>query len=225
MGAGAAIGGAMLGSAVIGGISANKAAGAAASAQRAGLAAEERIAEKNLSFQREQWDWQKEQAKPWRDVGLATLGTYQKELNQGFNFQKEPGYNFRRDEGEKAINRAASARGGYFSGGTLRELGRYNQEYASNEYSKGYGRYQDRLNRLGQLATLGYNATTNLSNVGQNYANTVTGINQQLGQSTSQMYQNIGAINAQKAMAPFNSLMTAGQTGAGLMMGYGAMTN
>ena len=66
----------------------------------------------------------------------------------GYNFMTDPGYEFRREEGTRAIERGAAARGGLLSGGTGRALQRYGQDYASNEYTNVY-------NRIANIAGLG----------------------------------------------------------------------
>jgi len=60
--------------------------------------------------------------------------------DKGFDFEADPGYQFRLREGEKAINRAASAQGGRLSGATLKALQAHGQGLASEEYDKAYGR-------------------------------------------------------------------------------------
>jgi len=52
----------------------------------------------------------------------------------------DPGYQFRLDEGMRALERGASARGGLLSGGFGRKALRYASDYASNEYGKVYDR-------------------------------------------------------------------------------------
>lgn len=52
----------------------------------------------------------------------------------------DPGYAFRQQQGEQALQRGAAAGGGGFSGGTLKALTRYGQDYASNEYNNVYNR-------------------------------------------------------------------------------------
>jgi hypothetical protein len=91
---------------------------------------------------------------------------------------QDPGYQFRLDQGNKAINAAASARGRAMGGATLKELGRYGQDYASNEYGNAY-------NRLAAQAGVGQTATSNLANLGQSYG-------QQYGQNQAA----IGNANA-----------------------------
>lgn len=56
-------------------------------------------------------------------------------------FTESEGYEFRRGEGEKSIERSAAAKGSPLSGATLKALSRFNQDYASNERSKWLGEY------------------------------------------------------------------------------------
>jgi hypothetical protein len=101
------------------------------------------------------------------------------------DFQKDPGYQFRMDEGEKGINRAAAARGGLVSGAALKELDRYDQDYASGEFSNAYNRFNNdrttRFNRLSTLAGLGSNATTQLIGSNQNTTNAISDLDTQAG--------------------------------------------
>ena len=66
-------------------------------------------------------------------------------LNERFEFNsddlmKDPGYKFRLEEGNKAIERNAASRGFLQSGRTMKSLGQYSQGLASQEYGKAYGR-------------------------------------------------------------------------------------
>lgn len=66
--------------------------------------------------------------------------------DKGFNFQADPGYQFRMDQGTAALNTSAATRGSGLSGATLKALSRYGQGLASQEYANAYGRYQDQRN-------------------------------------------------------------------------------
>ena len=70
-------------------------------------------------------------------------------------FFKSPGYEFRQEEGVRAIDRSASARGQLMSGGTLRELARYGQGLASSEF----GNYANRLASLAGVPPTGGNVS------------------------------------------------------------------
>ena len=64
---------AVVGSAVVGAYSSRKASKAQAKAAKSGMAAEERMAEKNLEFQREMAEQQRADFAPWRDIGQQAL--------------------------------------------------------------------------------------------------------------------------------------------------------
>lgn len=82
------------------------------------------------------------------------------------DFEEDPGYQFRKGEGEKAIERAARARGTYMSPMTVKELLRYNSGIASDEFGNAYNR--DSSNK-----TRAYNFLAGLSGTGQTANNTV----------------------------------------------------
>lgn len=109
------------------------------------------------------------------------------------DFVKDPGYNFRLEEGERGINRALAARGGFDSGSALKALARYNQDYGSNEFGNAYNR--DALNKQrifgflsGEKGT-GMAAASALSGVAQNTANNIGNIGLQTAQNVGQMQQ------------------------------------
>lgn len=139
---------------------------------------------------------------PWRQSGMRALsGMENSDFQRDFtsnDFQKDPGYQFRMNEGMKAIQGSAAARGGLNSGATLKALTRYGQDFASNEYNNAYNRFNAdrdrRFNRLSSLAGVGQTATQQVGQAGQNYANqygaNVTGAaNAQAGQAMGQMQQ------------------------------------
>ncbi len=69
---------------------------------------------------------------------------YQPYLNQTFDagdFTADPGYQFRQQEGEKALARRQSASGGLFSGNALREASEFNQGNANQAYNDAYNRW------------------------------------------------------------------------------------
>lgn len=103
---------------------------------------------------------------PYRDTGGQALSSL---ANNDFmnNWQEDPGYQFRMQEGMKAIQNSASAKGGLNSGATLKALTRYGQDYASNEYQNAYAR---QYNRLSQLAGMGQASAGQMAASGQNYA-------------------------------------------------------
>lgn len=78
-------------------------------------------------------------------------------------FMESPGYQFRFDEGQRAVDRNAAARGRYMSGAREKASIRYGQNYASNEF----GNY---MNRLAAAANIGQTATNTGVGAGMNAA-------------------------------------------------------
>ena len=52
----------------------------------------------------------------------------------------DPGYQFRLSQGEQALQQSAAGKGLLRSGGTLKDILNYGQNYASNEYENAYNR-------------------------------------------------------------------------------------
>jgi len=75
---------------------------------------------------------------------------------------QDPAYAFRMDEGLKALDQTAAARGGLLSGNALQAAQTYGQGLASQEYQNAFTRYQtERANTLGSyqaLQTVGQDA-------------------------------------------------------------------
>lgn len=90
------------------------------------------------------------------------------------DFTADPGYNFRLQEGQKAIDRSLGARGKVFSGEALTDAQNFGQGLADQTYNDAYNRW-----RAGQQDI--YSRYANLSNTGQTAANTLTGINDNVG--------------------------------------------
>jgi hypothetical protein len=166
---------AIIGSAILGAASSNKAAGTQAGA-----------ADRAAELQREQFDRQMELQAPFREAGVRALGKLESASEYtpfGMQqFEQDPGYAFRLAEGQKALDRQAAARGGLISGGALKAAQRYGQEMGSQEYTNAFNRYQTergaRLNPLQSLAGVGQTSVNQLGAAGQNYA---SGVGEALG--------------------------------------------
>lgn len=83
--------------------------------------------------------------------------------NYKVGFEGDPGYQFRLDQGRKAINNNAAARGLRYSSDTQKAIGDYTQGMASQEFGNAW-------NRLAGLSGMGQTATNQQINAGQNYA-------------------------------------------------------
>jgi len=106
------------------------------------------------------------------DPNSADFGKYARDFGMS-DYQADPGYAFRLKEGMKALDAQAALRGGLISGAALKAAGRYGQDYASNEYSNAFNRYQtNRSNQLQPLQSLmgvGQTATNATSNAAGAY--------------------------------------------------------
>ena len=105
------------------------------------------------------------------------------------DFYTSPGYLFRLQEGQKAIERSAAARGGLYSGATMKAVNANAQGVASDEFN-------NYVARLQSLAGVGQSATGSTAAAGQNYAQGASQAAQQAGAARASAYANTGnAIN------------------------------
>lgn len=191
---------AIMGSAVVGGVVASDAADSAAGAQvdAARAASQTELA----MFNQNRKDMQ-----PWRDAGTQALdqltagtvpgGQFDREFTLA-DFNKDPGYQFRMDEGQRGIEAGAAARGGVLNGGTLKALTRYGQDFASGEYNNVYNRFNNdqttRFNRLSSLAGTGQTATRDVATMGTQVAGNIA--NNQIGAGNARASGYVGTANA-----------------------------
>lgn len=154
---------------------------------------------------------------PWREAGaksLSELSGQMGDLTRKFtlsDFQADPGYQFRMDEGQKALERSAAAKGGLMGGGTMKALSRYGQDFASNEYTNAYNRFNnDRDQRFNKLSSL--------AGVGQSSAAQIAGQGMQAGQQVAQNQIGVGNAQAANVMGQQNRLGSMIGQGAGAAM-------
>lgn len=108
-------------------------------------------------------------------------------------FEKDPGYQFRMDEGNKALNNSLAAKGGLLSGAAAKAATRYNQDYASNEYNTAYGRFNADQTNL-------YNRLMGFADKGQSAAAGSAGANNQYADAATDLYTGIGSAKANAAV-------------------------
>lgn len=108
-------------------------------------------------------------------------------------FEKDPGYQFRMDEGNKALNNSLAAKGGLLSGAAAKAATRYNQDYASNEYNQAYGRFNADQTNL-------YNRLMGFADKGQSAAAGSAGANNQYANAATDLYTGIGSAKANAAI-------------------------
>ena len=179
-----AVTGAIAGSAAIGIYSADRSASAQEKGAKRAARSQEKSNAMNIDFQREVFEQQREDAAPWREAGIAALNDLSAMIDDGqidpgefkFEFsQEDPSYNFRFNEGMKAIENRQQAMGLSQSGAAMKELMRYGQDMAKQEYNNEFNRdvteyslankrIQDIYNRIAGVAGTGQQATSEINN-------------------------------------------------------------
>ena len=172
------------------------AANASGNAARTAAGAADRSAEAQLAM----FQQNREDMAPYREAGGRGLSRFEGSL--GPSFQESPGYQFAFDEGRRAIDQNASARGMLNSGSRLQALTRYGQGMANQEF----GNYQ---NRLAALSGIGQSATGQTAQMGQ-----------QTAANMGQAYMQGGQAAAQGQIGQANAILGGVNQGIGL---YGLM--
>lgn len=134
-------------------------------------------------------------------LGLSAGGADNGSLMRDFSmadFQADPSYQFRMDQGQQALERSASARGGLLSGAALKDTARFAQGLGSQEYQAAFDRFQSnragKMNPLLSLAGSAQTASGALGSAGQSFANSAGAA---LGNYSATAGQNItGSGNA-----------------------------
>lgn len=166
----AVLGGASLLGGVLGGKGAKKAA-----------KAEVKLGREALALQKQMFDQTWAGLAPWREAGGAAIGQGLAMLQPGYDHTTSPGYQFRMDEGMRAVENSAASKGMLMSGGTLKDLTRFAQGTAAADYG-------DQFNRTMAIAGGGQQAMNTSAMAGQNYANSASGIMQNIGQAKASGY-------------------------------------
>jgi len=102
----------------------------------------------------------------------------------GKDLASEPGYQFGLKQGQNTIQNSAVARGGLFSGATLKALNQFGQDYGGTKFGEAFNRDAANKTRtynfLGGVAQSGQNAANQTGTLGASYSanagNTMTGI-------------------------------------------------
>lgn len=171
--------------------------------------------DKATALQKEMFDKQIELQEPFRQAGLTGQNRLMELLGLGGNanaqgygsamknfgqedFQADPGYQFRLEQGRRALDRSAAARGGMLSGAAIKSANDYGQNMASQEYGNAFNRYQtNRANQLNPLQSLAGQAQTSSNQVGnaaQNYGAQAGSLMTQAGNARASGY--VGGANA-----------------------------
>jgi hypothetical protein len=142
----------------------------------------------------------------------------------GYQWQTDPGYQFRLSEGMRSLEGSAAARGGLLSGNFARDATAYGQQMGSQEYSNVYNRLAN-IAGLGQVgvsaagqggalaAQLGANSAQNVANAGYYRGSAYANQGNIIGGGLSQLGQLAGSY--------FGGRGGGGGGGAGIVAGGG----
>jgi hypothetical protein len=204
-------------------------------AARRAARAQQQSADQAAQLQREIFERQTELAEPFRQAGITSQNEMLRLLGLGgdassagygsigkpftmTDMEMDPGYGFRLNEGLKALDRTAAARGGLMSGAALKAAGRYGQEMASGEYMNAFNRSRalmgERLSTLGSLYGAGQSATQQVANQAGQMGSNVGNLMMESGRARASGY--LGQANA------ITNALGQGMALYGMRGGFGA---
>ena len=145
-----------------------------------------RAADRAGELSRDAYRTQKRNLRPYMETGGMALADLRDIYLTGDKpFTESPGYAYRVDEGRKAIERSAAARGMLNSGATLRQLQEYGQNEATAEYDRGF-------NRLAALAGYGAQAVPQANRAAGNLAINVGNAGYNAAQARTSGFEGVG---------------------------------
>lgn len=188
--------------------------------------AQAQAAREALEFTKGVYGETKESLSPYIQAGQRGLTSYEQAVQNltkpdfgytrtefGLDKWKDPGYDYRLSEAQKAIEASTASKGMSLGSGALKALQTRSQDMASQEYQNAYERYlKNEAMKYGQASDaynrdLGFQTTNisnlgNLSNTGLNAAGTLGGFGQQTAQNVGTQLGNIGEANAYGILGP-----------------------
>ena len=208
---GAAIGaGASLLSGILGSNAASKAAAAQQASQEKVIASNDAARDAALATNRDLYNSETKALSPYQTAGTGALAQLAAGTATGGAFNstptgeqvlaQDPGYDFRLQEGQKALERAEAAGGSVGSGGALKAGIQYGQNFASGEYQNAYQRFLDtrqaNYSNLANLANYGQNANSQFLGATGNYGGEVAGLTTGTAAANANALTNIGDAQA-----------------------------
>jgi hypothetical protein len=216
-------------------------AGIGADSASAGNYQQRLAAERDRADQERIYQQQREDSKPYREAGVRELGSIEELLKNyrpttAANVMSDPGYQFGMEQGRNALEGSASARGGLYSGATLKALNRFGNDYATTKFGDAFNRNETQtnnaFNRSAAVAGIGQTANGQAQAAGQNYGNALSNANYGVGNSnasTALAQGNAfgGAVNRLSSYGNQNNWWQGGgaKTGQAGNAGYGDYTD
>lgn len=202
------------GASILGGVFGSRSQ--AKSADKASQAQQD-LTRESIAEQRRQFDHIQSLLNPYVQSGHGALGQQmdllglngvERQQNAINNLSRSPFLQSAYKQAENTLLQNASATGGLRGGNIQSAL-------ADNRMNMLNQAYNNQIQNLGGLVSIGQNAGTGVGNAGANFANNVAGLNQNLGQALA------GGIlaNGQAKAAPWNTIGGLGTAYFGKKMG------
>jgi hypothetical protein len=151
----------------------------------------------------------------------STYGQLLQDNPEQFNFEADPGYKFRKEQGERDLNARLAQQGLTSSGAALRSGMEFNQGLGAQEYQSAWERYKDRNAIFNQNRGFKVGAVSDFAATGQQAANQLSNNENIYGSNVTQAK---GAQNAytQGNINAAGNARSAGYVGAGNALMQGA---
>lgn len=131
------------------------------------LLAQTEAADNSNALLERMYNQTREDQTPYREASTSALAQIQNLLKSPDAITQDPGYKFGLDQGTRALNSGAAARGMTYSGAAGKALTRYGQDYAGTKLDQSYNRLANIAN-LGQVAVNGQNNQQFANNTSNN---------------------------------------------------------
>jgi len=189
-----------------GGLSSVVGANKASKATQQGIKAASATEAAALAQQKEIYDQQRADAKPYMDLGSTGVESYNKFTSDPTSYMNSPAYEWQQGQIDKNMGRTLSSLGRRNSSYGMGALATAKGNLAAQEYDAAYNRMLDPI-RIGQTALASTNqAGANMQTNYGNYGNNIAGLNMASGQDKAQLEMGISQWNTRFNNNSLNSL-------------------
>lgn len=147
----------------------------------------------------------------------------------GKDLASDPGYQFGLNQGTQGIERGQASRGNFLSGAAMKELNRFNQDYAGTKFNDAFNRasstWNTNLNAYDNNRSRIYSFLTGVSGMGQASAAQTASGNQQAANQISGNALATGNANSAAAIAGGNAWQSGLNTAANSINSAGGWNN
>lgn len=167
--------------AIIGGVTSIGGALIGSKAAKKGANAQVQAAQLAVDENKRQYDLTRSDFAPWREAGGEAIGQLSDMIKPGYDYTASPGYQWRFGEGQRAVEGSAASKGMLMSGGTLKDLTRFGQGLAADDYNQ-------QFNRVASVSAGGQQANNAVANAGQIASGRISDLLTQQGNARASGY-------------------------------------